>query len=457
MRSVYAKILMWCFATLMLSLLAFSMVSRFVETRAAGRGGPMGRIDALILREGAEAYESGGSAKLAAYLGKMNTALGDSRYLVDPAGRDLASGTGRADLLDLVHSRWSTPVPKDGHIVVVTASPDNRYLLITVLEPPFGRWTLIPYYALILAAVALVCWALGLSIASPLRELVRGVDRFGRGELTVRLNANRRDEIGELARSFNRMAERISTLLTAERRLLQDVSHELRSPLARMSFAVELARREEHREAALRRIKGEIDRLSSLVGTLLEVTRGEGDPLARKEEEFALADVLREIASDSWIEADASGCRVVVEAKANPVVCGDRELLRRAFENIVRNAIRYAPADSCVNVGIDVEGQQAQVSIRDHGAGVPEEFLTKLGQPFVRVDDSRDSSTGGVGLGLAIAKRAIAMHHGSLRLENAKPGLRVSIELPLSEAHVEQNRPSAADAPAESELPVKNS
>ncbi len=455
MKTVYATILMWCFATLMLSLLAFSMVSRFVETRAVGRGGPMGRLDALILREGAEAYESGGSAKLAAYLDKINNALGDPRYLVDPAGRDLASGIDRSDLLDLVHSRWATPVPKDGHMIVATVSPNSNYRLIAVLGPPIGRGTLIPYYALILGAVALVCWALGLSIASPLRELVRGVDRFGRGELTVRLKAKRKDEIGDLARSFNRMAERISTLLTAERRLLQDVSHELRSPLARMSFAVELARREEHREAALTRIKGEIDRLSSLVGTLLEVTRGEGDPLARKEEEFALVDVLGEIASDSWIEADARGCRVVVEAKANPAVWGDRELLRRAFENIVRNAIRYAPADSCVNVSVDVRGQQTHVSIRDYGAGVPEEFLSKLGEPFVRVDDSRDSSTGGVGLGLAIAKRAIAMHHGSLRLENARPGLRVMIELPPPEVRVE--RDSRADVLPESELHVKNS
>lgn len=432
MKSLHLKILLWCFGTLVVSLLAFSGVSRFVEARAVGKGGPFARVDAMILQQAIEEYEFGGAAQLAEYLGRINRALGDPRYLVDSQGQDLTAGTDRSDLLRQVQSGWIDPVPKDGRIVVSLASADDRYRLITVLSPPFPPWTLLPYYALIIAAVALVCWALAVSIASPLRNLARSVEQFGRGDLAVRLNSRRRDEIGDLARSFDRMAERISALLAVERRLLQDVSHELRSPLARMSFAAELARRDEKREAAIARIKSEIDRLSNLVASLLEVTRAEADP-APKQAEFSIVQLLREIAGDCWIEADAQRCRVIVDAVEDSNLIGDRELLRRAFENIVRNAIRYAPSDSCVEVRVENDAQICHVMIRDYGAGVPDEFLEKLGQPFVRVDDSRDSTTGGVGLGLAIAKRAIGLHRGSLRLRNVHPGLKVIIDLPLPE------------------------
>lgn len=446
MKSVYLRILLWCFVTLVLSLLAFSMVSRFVETRAAGKGGPMARVDEMVLREAAQAYESGGKEQLAAYLRRISVFLGQQRYITDAQGRDLVTGADRSAQLKLIHANWGVPVRNSGHMIVAHAS--DRYRLIAVLDPPFDPWTLAAYYALILAAVALVCWALAVSIASPLRDLARGVERFGRGELSVRLNSRRRDEVGELARSFDRMAERIGALLSAERRLLQDVSHELRSPLARMSFAAELARRDENREQALVQLKDEIQRLSSLIATLLQVTRGEGDPLARKQEEFSVADLLREIATDCWIEADARGCRVRIDANSNPVIVGDRELARRAFENVIRNAIRYSPTASSVDIAVLTGRTAVHVVIRDYGAGVPEHLLDQLGQPFFRVDDSRDSSTGGVGLGLAIAKRAIAIHHGLLRLENAHPGLRVSIELPLPETQRDADSSSLPDLSA---------
>ena len=433
MKSVYAKILLWCFATVVFSLFAFWMVSRFVETRAFGKGGPMARVDQMVLHEAAQAYESGGTRQLAAYLDRISAFLDGPRYLTDSRGRDLVTGADRSEQLQRVRNSWAVPVPEKDHMIVGHTIPENGYVLITVLNPLFPRWALAPFYALILAAVGLVCWALAVSIASPLRDLARGVDRFGRGELSVRLNSRRRDEIGELARSFDHMAERIGALLTAERRLLQDVSHELRSPLARMSFAAELARRDENREQAIAQMKAEIQRLSDLIATLLQVTRSEGDPMAIKREEFSIADLLREIAADCRIEADTRGCRVRIDAYSGPVIVGDRQLGRRAFENIVRNAILYSPEGSPIDISVHVNSTSVCVVVRDYGMGVPEHLLDRLGQPFFRVDDSRDSSTGGVGLGLAIAKRAIAIHHGSLRLENAHPGLSVSVELPLPE------------------------
>jgi two-component system sensor histidine kinase CpxA len=248
--------------------------------------------------------------------------------------------------------------------------------------------------------------------------------------LTARAHFTRGDEIGQMASAFDQMGERIETLLTAERQLLRDISHELRSPLARLSFAAELLRTADDREAAAARIRKEIARLTVLVGSLLDMTRAEGDPEARKFESIALGGLLEGIAHDCRIEADAKQCRI--DLTAGPIeIAGDPELLRRAIENVVRNAIRYAPEHSPIEIGAASRRNSALITVRDYGPGVPADSLSRIFTPFYRVDQSRDSSTGGVGLGLAIAMRAISLHHGHITAVNEQPGLLVTIELPL--------------------------
>jgi two-component system sensor histidine kinase CpxA len=315
--------------------------------------------------------------------------------------------------------------------VVVYPSPDGKYRFLVVYENYFDLSQYLPYYLLILAAVALLCWILATNLASPLRGLARVVDRFGAGDLSVRVNSSRKDEIGEVARAFDRMAERIGTLLTAERRLLQDISHELRSPLARLSFAAELARTAGDRDAAIARMNKEIARLTDLVGGLIQVTRAEGDPAANSSESLRLDQLLGEVIDDCQVEAEARGCRIAFAGTAELTMHGDREILRRAIENVIRNAIRYTPAATSVDVQLDTNADAARIAVRDYGPGVPPDALPKIFQPFFRVDDSRYTATGGVGLGLAIASRAIGLHHGKLWAENTHPGLRVWIELPL--------------------------
>src|SRR5438067_13418323 len=200
---------------------------------------------------------------------------------------------------------------------------------MSVTHRPCDISSSLPYYVLVLAAIAGLCRALAATIAFPLRSLSRAVERFGRGQLSVRVNSKRRDEIGDLGRSFDQMAERIETLLTAERRLLQDISHELRSPLARLSFAAELTKTAEDRDAAAAKLRKDIDRLASMVGSLLEVTRLEGDPLLRNPEDVPLSPLLQELVDDCRVEAEARGCRLTLEAAPALSVQGDRELLRR--------------------------------------------------------------------------------------------------------------------------------
>ena len=429
MRSVYVKILLWCFATLLLSLVAFIGVSMYVSITSQQRHGERGGGFRLNLEDAISAYESGGAPALAARLAKYKRYMGDDHYLTDQNGRDLVTGEDRSALLAAMNA--SHPVPVNGRLLLAMRSADDRYRLIIRFSNRVNFWTYLPYYLVILGAVALVCWVLAIGIASPLRTLARAVDRFGAGDLAARVNTRRKDEIGELGRAFDRMAERIATLLTAERRLLQDISHELRSPLARLSFAAELIRTAEDRDAAVARLKKEIARLADLVGGLIQVTRAEGDPSANNAEELRLDELLDEIVGDCQMEAEARGCHIALEAQPQLTMRGDRELLRRAIENVVRNSIRYTPGGGAVDVKLGTSNDAARISVRDYGPGVPQEVLPKIFQPFFRVDDSRDTSTGGVGLGLAIAYRAIGLHHGRLWAENVKPGLTVWIELPL--------------------------
>jgi two-component system sensor histidine kinase CpxA len=270
-------------------------------------------------------------------------------------------------------------------------------------------------------------------LASPLRTLRKVVERFGRGELGARSELNRKDEIGELADSFNRMAGQITTLLSAERRLLQDVSHELRSPLARLGFAVELAKTSPDRETALARIHQEAARLTQLVDEVLQLTRAEGDPTARILESVDCGELLSEVVDSCALEAEMHGCRLETKIDATPVVSGDFELLQRACDNVLRNAIRHAPKGTSVAVELSQQNGHARIAVRDYGPGVPPDALSEIFKPFFRVESDRGRSSGGVGLGLAIASRAVEIHQGRITARNASPGLLVEIELPIGE------------------------
>jgi two-component system sensor histidine kinase CpxA len=231
---------------------------------------------------------------------------------------------------------------------------------------------------------------------------------------------------------FDRMAGRIETLLAAERRLLLDISHELRSPLARLGVAVELARSGENLDAALNRIQKESDRLNALLNLLLQVTRAEGDPRSLRRDHVRLDELVQQLVDDSAIEASARGCQLEYRHGEPVTVEGDAELLRRAMENVIRNAIRYSPPATAVEITLGRRNGTAVVDVRDHGPGVPEESLPRLFDPFYRVETSRDTSSGGIGLGLSIARRAIELHKGGIRARNAQPGLEVEMELPVS-------------------------
>jgi signal transduction histidine kinase len=438
MNSLFAKILLWFWCTLAITVVGSAFISALTfNGSASDRQAPAGRLVTLQLEEARVAYEAGGRPALGAFLGELHRIFEADGILTDANGRDLLTGEDRSTLVR--HARLGLPYSilrtgASGRLVARAAEDGRYWFFLVVPRTRVGSWFIEPEHLFVLAAAALMSWWLALHLTAPLRDLQRAVERFGRGDLSARVKSTRGDEVGRLARTFDRMAGRIETLLHAERRLLLDISHELRSPLARLGVAVELARSGEDREAALNRIQKESDRLNALVGQLLEVTRAEGDPASLRREPVRLDELVGEIVEDSAIEASARGCSLRYEEPAAVVVEGDPELLRRATENVIRNAIRYAPRETAVEISLARRDGRAVLAVRDYGPGVPEEALPRLFDAFYRVDTARERTSGGAGLGLSIARRAVELHRGAIRARNASPGLEVALELPAASA-----------------------
>jgi two-component system sensor histidine kinase CpxA len=439
MRSIYAKLVLWAVGVSALSLIGFIATFWYLQPPQPGRRGFINGLMSLQLEGARRALEDGGPERLAAYLTRLDEDFRVEHHLVDRRGVDLVDGRDRSDDLAHASSPPHPPAPRsNGGLAATLAVDDGPRLLVLVPRPP--RWTAtLPYYLWILVPVLGLLYALAVHLARPLQNLRRAVDRFGRGELSTRIGSQRRDEIGELARAFDLMAQRIESLMSAQRRLIQDVSHELRSPLTRLGLAVRLGRDGGDCSKAMERIKREVDRLSSLVDELLRLNSAEEDAAARGRDEVPLHDLLRAVVDDCAVEAEARGCRLELRIAAPATTLGDPELIRRAVENVLRNAVRHSPADMPVEVDLRPDGTAATIAIRDHGPGVPDDALTAVFRPFFRIEGDRSRSSGGVGLGLAIAERAVRLHDGIIAAANACPGLEVTIRLPIAPA------PSAED------------
>ena len=250
---------------------------------------------------------------------------------------------------------------------------------------------------------------------------------------------SRRDEVSGLMRDFDAMAERLETLLKAQSRLLNDISHELRSPLARLNVALGLARQRSDSQSSdmLDRIELEASRLNELIGRILTLARLEDGEQLVPQTPVPLDEVVVSVVEDAEFEAQARNCHVKASVpEGDWQVRGNASLLHSAMENVVRNAIRYTQEGTSVEVELASEGRaglsEAVIRVTDSGPGVPADALGKLFEPFYRLDEARGRHTGGVGLGLAITERAVRFHGGKVRAYNRdRSGLVVEIRLPL--------------------------
>jgi two-component system sensor histidine kinase CpxA len=239
--------------------------------------------------------------------------------------------------------------------------------------------------------------------------------------------------LGDLVRDFNRMADRIEALMTGQRQLISDISHELRSPLARLNVALGLARQRagEAATGSLDRIEREADRLNEMIGKLLSLARMQGAAGPPEKSRVRLDEIVKEVAEDAEFEAQERKCGVRVVGDIKCSTEGSPELLRSAVENVVRNALRHTAPGSEVEITLATRDSTAEITVRDHGPGVPEGELQNLFRPFYRISGARERDTGGVGLGLAITDRAIRLHGGTVGAANAPDGgLLVKIRVP---------------------------
>lgn len=287
-----------------------------------------------------------------------------------------------------------------------------------------------------------LCLLLARSFSKPLQQLRTASRQIAQGNLSARVGAHLGqpgNEIADLARDFDTMAERMEGLVNAQKRLLLDISHELRSPLARLNLALELVAQRYNAEddAHMQRIARESDRLNTLIGQLLTLARMESGPVGLETGPIELDSLLREIAEDVRFECRHRGQEVVILQLEPVTVTGSKELLRQAIENVVRNGAWYTspgkPVEISLTVPEDHSGQQreALIRVRDHGPGVPENALPHILEPFFRVSEARDRTSGGTGIGLAITHQAVLRHGGSINLHNAAAGQGLAVEICL--------------------------
>lgn len=308
-------------------------------------------------------------------------------------------------------------------------------------EPAAGETNrLILRVLIILLISAGVCYGLASYISSPILTLREAAQRFSDGELDHRVGAaitGRKDEFRELAYAFNQMAEKIESLMVQQRKLLGDISHELRSPLARMGVALELARGQSGEAAvkSLNRIETEAATLNSLIGEVISLTRLESGIEAERFSPLNLGTLIKKLADDADFEARGSSKKVILTGCGDIMVTGSENLLKRAIENVIRNAVKYGPENTVIEVNLlkneTEKGGRAEIKVSDRGCGVAENELSNIFDPFYRTSNARERKTGGSGLGLSITRRAVLLHKGVVYAQNREDGgLIVTIDLP---------------------------
>jgi signal transduction histidine kinase len=303
----------------------------------------------------------------------------------------------------------------------------------SALPPPDVPPPVIPIalaFLVSLGSAAILAWY----FAKPIRTLRSAFGRLAGGRIDTRIGAaigTRSDELADLGKDFDAMAERLQDVIESQRRLLHDVSHELRSPLARLHIAADLMQQQPLRgQEFADRIRSDTSRMDKLVGELLSFARMDAGMLDRPAVQVDLQEIISNVVADAGLEADAKNCQIAVSVDGLISVWGDQEMLHRAIENVLRNAIRFSPEDSVIEMSGRVCGRSIAIRVADRGPGVPASDLDAIFGPFVRSGTQRDNKS--FGLGLAITRRVLDAHGGAVKASNRDGGgLVVELILPM--------------------------
>jgi len=392
--------------------------------------------------------QQGGEPLLLEWLFRFDRHPSVNAYVFDDQGLSLLPDVPQP-VLDYAYSpdTYEAQINPVGRSEILVKAPiedaqGRVYLLVVEFLHPLVVFNLPAYLGWGLLASLLLFAILGglLSgyLTRPVRFMQKTVLAFANGDWTARMDRRslaRRDELGQLSREFNHMAEYIERLIHDQKQLVSDVSHELRSPLARTTVALELARLDAipEQEEHLDRIELETQRLNDMIEDLLNMAKLETQQDHSHWRHVEIGEVLTQVVEDARFERQDSLINLTVATDVKPVF-GDIKLLKSAFENIIRNALLHTHQGTSVDVTARMRSGMVRVQIRDHGPGVPEEKLPDLLRPFVRAEGARErlgQGHRGFGLGLAIAHRVVSHHRGNIKLVNHREGgLMVMIHLP---------------------------
>ena len=424
----------WAAMLLLLAVMAYStytVVNTWNEQGQLSYDELIGRADVVL--------KDGGEDRLRGWLRNPSNFPPDlTLFVFDPAGEEILQRdipppvettlTSADPQARLPRYRPRQLVSGDGVEYLAVLGP-NAPPILGALGTPLMRWTVI-VAAFVISP--LVCFVLSRSLTNPLRRVVAATRKLAAGDLTTRVEVGARgrdDEVGELGRQFDRMAERLEQLITTRTELFRNISHELRSPLARIRIAIELARRKpEELDDQLGRIEQESDHLELLTRHALSLAHLDESPPETELQEIDLVEVVEGVAQDASYEASAKGKSVVWEAGAGgSIVRANPDLLHSAVENVVRNALRHTPEGTRVEISLEASNGTARLQVRDDGPGVPSQDLQKIFEPFQHGRRGR-----GTGVGLAITQRVVSHLNGHVSARNSPGGgLAVEMELPL--------------------------
>lgn len=465
-RTLFLKIFIWFWLATAAIIGVLSLMIRVSEADAqaerASRG-PLAEGLSLYAETGIYVFETEGPQSFERFINRSTQESGTEIYLFDGEGRPLmGQNPQRENIMAVMQEvRDVTPnlrvsKPFEGRITwgkTVVSATNRHYIFVARLRQPGLRPPQFPpsRIAVMILTAGLVCYLLALYLTAPVKRLQSIVQAFAEGNLDARVSPGlgiRGDELADLGREFDNMADRISALISSQKRLLADISHELRSPLARLSVALELARKNSTPAAApaLNRIEREGDRLNELVGQLLALTRLESGAEKIPAEMVTLEELVQQVVEDADFEARPLHKEVKIMQLEKCRIRGSYELLRSAAENVVRNAVRYTPEGTAVEVELRWKLDTAMLLVRDRGPGVPAGELVHIFEPFYRVSAARDRASGGAGLGLSIAERTVKLHGGTISAGNSDPGLLVTILLPLAPSENNERANAAVTA-----------
>ena len=451
MRTLFLKIF-FCFLVVIVlvgtSLETSALLARFYEDRWQVT---LHSIMPMEAEKAARMYEAEGPDKLRAYLDDLQSRKTVRFYFFDEEGEVLLDRPAPPVVQEIARNKKAMErIAAQGLSAVsvrqgiavrqVTAPSGRKYSLafqtspstLVPLSEAIGRHPYLRLGAITLIAIGL-CLVLTLHITRPLGKLREAASDIAEGRLKTRVKpaiGRRHDEIALLGDDFDRMAEQIERLVTAQRNLLGDVSHELRSPLARLIVALSLLKHGQGEEAIeyQSRIGIEAERLDKLIGQLLTLTRIDSGVDSNLRETFDLANLVQEVVADGDFEARAQDRSVRFLANESCAITGVAELVRSAVENVIRNAVRHTAPGTTVEVTMERQSRSILLRVRDHGPGVPDRMLADIFLPFHRANNHSN----GAGLGLAITDRVVRMHEGTIQAYNAREGgLVIDIKLPV--------------------------